>query len=168
MTQEKKSIAALSVDSQVVYNRIRRADIGEIVTYKELRELVGRDIQDKSRHCLDTAIRIAQREDRIVFGSVRGVGVKRLSDLETVAASSSGVDRIRRIAKRSARKATCVDFDALPNETKIKHNAIVSLYGAIAHASKPASVVAVESAVANGEDKLPLAKTLALFGGASA
>lgn len=154
---------ALSADVRAVYDRLSRAAVGDTVTYKELGELVRRDVQDKDRHVLASALRKCLN-DGIAFGTIMRVGVKRLGDVEIVKDAEGGISRIRHVARKYAKRAMCVaDFDKMPKEAKTRHNALVSVYGAIAHLSTEKVAKKIEGKVTTSKQALALADTLEAF-----
>lgn len=161
---DKKIIAALSLDAKLLYERLKSAKIGDVVTYQELSNIIGRDVLDPGRGLLQTARRKALREDYFVFGIVRKEGLKRLSDLEIVATGEDTVGRIRRTARRGFRTITAVkDFEALPNEAKIRHNVYASMLGAVAMAASAPQMKKLEKKVSEAKAQLSLTKTLEAF-----
>lgn len=161
-----KTIASLSIDAKVIYDRLKTAIVGELIPYKELNDLVDRNLQ-KDRGPLTTARRIAQRNDQVVFDCVLNSGLRRLSDVEVVGTGAQTVRRIRSAAKNGARKITSVkDYAGLPNESKIEHNMYASVFGAVYAAMAPKRLEKVsQRVIANDSSQLPLAKTLEAFKG---
>ena len=83
---------------------------------------------------------------------------------EIVGAAASDVASIRRKARKAAAKLTCVgDYDALTADERIRHNATVSLFGAIHSMTKRPQVKKLEAAVQTTGRTLPLARTLEAF-----
>jgi hypothetical protein len=161
---DKKKFPSLSADSRLVYNRLKAANVGDTIPYAELSQIVGRNVQTTARSTLDTARRMAMREDRYVFGVSANVGLVRLDDCSIVDFGSTGAVRARRAIRKSARVLGCVaDFNAMPNDKKIQHNAMLSLYGALYEAVKPSGIAKVELAVDKASGELPMRKTLELF-----
>lgn len=163
MTETKKSIPELSVDSKLLYERLKKAGIGETVTYAELSGIVGRDVANGGRGTMMTARRLCQAEHQMVFGTVRKVGLKRLSDQEIVDTGEAVTKHIRKTARRGARRIACANYQALANDAKVRHNAQISLLGAIVALSKPSSIKRLEKSVAKEHEQLPVAKTLEVF-----
>ena len=162
---EKRVIPQLSVDTQILYERIKKAAIGDFISYPELTALIDRNVQTKGYSALMTARKMARRNDRMVFECVRGEGLKRLDDHGIVTGiPQQGLKRIRHISRTAAMKLSCVqNFDGLQNGDKISHNAAVSLFGAITLFTRERSVKRIEAAVQEKADKLPVMKTLELF-----
>jgi hypothetical protein len=153
-----KSIPEISIDTRAIYERLVRLKPGEMVEYAELNKLIGRDVQSKARHNLTSAMRRALHADRIVTESVPNIGIKRLTDSEVVATSGhNGRSRIRRIANRTVRKLTSVDFDQLPPDQKIRQNAELSQLSALRAFSSEKVGKRIETAINNDTAKGPLA-----------
>lgn len=158
-------ITDASVDAKLLYQELVKADVGGSISYKTLSLCVGRDVQDGARGALYTARKMAEREKNIVFGVIRGEGLKRLDDIEIVNTGESVRAHIRRTARKGARRILRVrDYVALPQEQKVQHNAYASLFGAISEMVSPSNIARIASAVEKAEKELPLKKTLELFG----
>lgn len=162
-----KPISQTSADAWLVYNRLNEVeDVGELVQYPELSEIIGQDIQTVGRSKLYTAMRMQQRESKRVFGCVRGVGIKLLSDSEIVGTRDPALKRIRRTARKAAGKLICVkDWESLSNEEKVRHNAGLSVFGTLYAMTRPKKLRQLEEAVPiERQRKLSMAKTLQAFG----
>lgn len=158
----KRPMFVMSVDTRVVYDRLKKAALGETVTYIELGSMLGREI-DGGDPIMQSALRSVEN-DGFVFGNVRSVGYQRLNDTEIVKSTEQDRLALRRKARRVVEKLSHVtDFDALPNDLKVKHNAAMSGFGAIAAILAPAKMKALETKIEQAAMKLPLAKTLAAF-----
>lgn len=125
----------INVDARVILARLKAAKVGDIITYAELSELVGRDVQKANRYILEAARRWAKKE-RIVFGTVTGEGIQRLDDAGKVRVGSGMIDKIRRTSRRAAQTLAAVEsFNDLPNDMKIQHNMSMSVFGIIQQAT---------------------------------
>lgn len=161
-TGGKRPMFVMSVDTRVVYDRLKKAELGETITYADLGALLGREI-DGGDPIMQSALRSVEN-DGLVFGNVRSVGYQRLNDTEIVKSTEQDRLALRRKARRVVEKLSHVaDFEALPNDLKVKHNAAVSGFGAIAAILSPAKMKALEGRIEVAQAKLPLAKTLAAF-----
>jgi hypothetical protein len=164
MTDDKKTIQALSLDSKMVYERLKACNVGDLVPYKEISTLIGRDSQGVGRGAIQTARRKLLREDYMVFGVVWKEGLKRLSDLEIVATGEDTVRKIRRASSKGFRTITAVrDFDVLPNDAKVRHNTYASVLGALTMAMAAPRMKKLEGRVMEAKATLPLQKTLEAF-----
>lgn len=157
MTKEKRAIPELSIDARMLYERITKLRIGEQISYSELSEIIGRDIQS-SYSILTTARNKAEREDQMVFAPVRNIGIKRLNDIGIISAGSGYIGKIRRMARRGSRKITCVkDFSSLPKDEQLKHNVSLSVLGAMEQFGSSATIKRLSGKVASTQGILPSA-----------
>ena len=159
-----RTIPELSIDSKMLYDRLIKAEVGAVIPYRELTEVISRDVQGPARGNMNTARHRALRHNGMVFEAVWKVGLKRLNETEVVAVGEARLGRIRRVARRGLEKLGSVQkFDALPEAAKVKHNAAVSILGAFRLMSAPDKMKKFEQEIANTQGKLALAGTLELF-----
>jgi len=152
----------MSIDTRAVYDRMKEAVVGEVVSFKTLSEVLGRKVEGDEAS-IQSAIRKLIGEG-VLFENVRKTGYKRLSDTEVVGIADREREGLRKKAKRAVRKLACVrEFDRLPNELKIKHNAAMSGFGAIAAMMSAGRMKRLEERVEVAQQQLPLAKTLEVF-----
>jgi len=125
----------INVDARVLLARFKSAKVGDVITYDEMSEMIGRNVQKEARHILEAARRWAKK-DRIIFGTVTSKGVQRLDDAGKVRAGSGMMDKIRRTSRRAAQTLAAVEnFGELPNEMKIQHNMALSIFGIVQQAT---------------------------------
>lgn len=162
MSNEKKSTFEMNIDTRVMYEHMKNRMIGETVTFRELGELIGRRVWGGTAN-LQSALRRLENEG-LAFANVRGVGYQRMNDVEVVNTAETAREHLRRKAKRACKRLACVrEFDKLENDMKIKHNAAMSGFGAIASILAPGRMKSLEEKVASVQAQLPLAKTLEAF-----
>lgn len=147
----------LSSDSKALAQELAKAATGDVMTYADLSAIVGRDVQEAARSALNTARHVVQREHRIVFDVVIGVGLRRLESSEIVDLSDKARDRTRSIARRISKKLTCVEYDELPREKQTKHNAALSMFGLMKELASDGAQKRIEHKVENAA--LPSMKT---------
>ena len=156
-------IQQMGIDAKILFDYLSKVEIGQTVKYQDLSALIGRDIQ-ANRSTLETARRALLR-DSIVFCTIRNEGIQRVGDVKKVEVATNHLGRIRNITRKSNKILAAVDdFNGLPNEVKIKHNAAMSVCGAIMQCTKSSSLARVEKALQNNNHILPVAETLSLFG----
>ncbi len=158
-------INQVNIDALTLCDRLQAAEVGEVVTYAELSELIKRDVQRDARYVLASAQKRLQRDNRILFGAVRGVGIKRLNDEETVRVGATSMTKIRREARRGMQKTACANFDALSDEGKVQHNTSLSMLGALHLMTTSRKIKALKETIKNTGGKLSLGRTLELFQG---
>jgi hypothetical protein len=158
-----KTIPEVSLETQQLIARLNTVGVGEVILYADLSKIVDGDIQTEKYHFLVTAKRRLLIDSHKVFEAVKGVGVARLPDAEIVETSKGIVWKIRRITKTAIQKLSCVNFDELSNEHKIKHNTNMSLLAAVHQFSKPKQLKTLEGMVATANRKLEIGTTLEMF-----
>lgn len=148
----------LSADASAIARALESLSVGDTMSYDAISTLVGRDAR-LIRGAIATALREVQRNKRMVFGTVRKVGYIRLNDAEIIETYDQARGRIRRQSARAVKRLVCVDYDALPKDKQVKHNAALSMLGVIAELSSAGSVRKIENSIAESGTSLPAAKT---------
>ena len=161
---EKKQRFEMSKETSDLINLLEQVEVGQIITYEVMSAAVFCDVRKRCAANLGTARKYLEKEKRILFGTIRNVGLKRATDSEVVMETENGLSKIRRAARRSARKTVCVqDFGSLSEEMKSRHNAALSIFGAIALATSRSKVKQVQDEAKVANDQLAIGKTLELF-----
>lgn len=160
----KRTIPAVSIEAKELYAYLTSTEPGAIVSYEDLNTIAGRCVQTVARSSLNTARKMCIRNDQIVFEPVWSVGLKRLSNDEIPDTVTSKLSRIRRLSKRAAVTLACVDYDSLSNDLKIKHNAGLSILGALSELSKPNTAL-IENKIRADNKLLPVGKVFEIFKG---
>lgn len=125
----------IHVDAAIILARLKNSAPGQVIEYKELSNLIGRNVQAEARYIMETARRHAKKE-RIYFGVITNKGLQRLDDAGKVKAGSGMMSKIRRTTRRAAQTLAAVeDFNSLPNELKIEHNTALSVFGILTQAT---------------------------------
>lgn len=163
---EKEQMFKITHETALLAKHLEQLQVGDVATYEELNAVVFGNVRGGNKGNLAAARKILQREKNILFGTIRNTGIKRLSDAEVVSEGSRGMSVIRNAARRFSSRITCLqDFDALTVEAKAKHNASLSVFGAIAHFTKPSNVRQVEASAQAANDRLAIGQTLKIFEG---
>jgi hypothetical protein len=162
---DTKSIPEMAIDTRLLLQRLLQAKVGEVITYQDLNGQIDRDVQREANPCLQSAMRSALRQ-MMVFSTIRGVGVKRLTDRELAGIGDATRQHISRSARMAMRKMAAVqDFDTLNNEEKVRHNTNLAMLGAVAHIASPNQMKTLEGRVTANAGVLPVQRTLAAFMG---
>jgi len=162
---DKKPMFVKSVDTKKVVEVLLQVPPNGTVSYADLSKVIGRDVTKEARHVLESARRIVFAQEQTIFDAIRGEGIKRADDIAVINSLDDGFAKIRRTAKRYNRRAEhgVKDFNALPNDLKIKHNTARSMLGVVEHIMKQSQVKQFEVKVAKAADSLSLASTLEAF-----
>lgn len=113
------TIGRASVEAQDLAKYLESAAIGDVFTYPQLNAAAKCDVQQRNT-VLQTAKRIVQRQQKMVFDTIMGVGIKRLSDDEIPDFGEASIKRSRNIAKKGLRALGCADLGKMSAEAKVK------------------------------------------------
>jgi hypothetical protein len=98
--------------SEQLYNRLRAAQVNSTVRYKDLSELISRDVQRGARHVLTRALRRLEREDGMLFQCVLKEGIRRVTSGDAVITEQPLLrTKIRRVVRRAKSRLAAADRD---------------------------------------------------------
>lgn len=160
---KKRGIQEKSNDTLVIENRLRTSSVGELVTYDDLSKLLGRDVRV---HCIGnlTTARRVLRDEKIFFVTVRGDGVRRISQEEAVnCLPDHSIKRAKSAARQGIKCLRNIEYDQLSEDGKKKHLSSSAQLGAIELFSSAKATKKIEGKV--GDSPIPIGETLKLFGG---
>lgn len=165
--QKKLFIPQISAHTTTLIETLRTVPVGATVSYEILTAAIGANVQAEARHILASARRIVRREDSMVFGVIRGEGLRRLTDSEIATAGSSFLRHVNRTARSGVQTLACVqDFNKLKLEEQIRHNTHLSLLGVFYEVSKTRGIKQIEAVVSVMQKSLPYKDTIRAFLGA--
>ena len=152
-------------ETRIVENVLAEAAIGQIVSYEQLSRAIGSLIL-KRRYIIDSAKGSLLKTNKMVFGCVRGVGLRRLNDEQVIDSIDCDNARVGKIARKSISKLATVNFSSLPEDAKRKHVVVSAQVGAIRMFTTPKARNLIESRViADSGRTLSIGDTLSLFDG---
>jgi hypothetical protein len=164
MGKDKKTIREASVETRLIYQRLSGMNIGDFVSYSDLNELVGRNVQKEGRGYLNTARLMCERDDDKAFGVVLNEGLKCLNSKEIINTAEFSIGHIKRTSRKSLKKVRCInDLEQLPNDEKIRLNTYASILGVMATMAKGSNIRKIEARVQETQEQLPYVKTLEAF-----
>jgi len=161
MSKKDRAMFELSTDTRALVDRLRSVEVDEAVSYSTLSELIGQDVTKKARGLLESARRILQRDERMVFDVQRRVGLVRMTDSGIARSGSRDIEHVGRTARKMARRLSCVAaYDILSAEDKVRHNAGLTVAAVVDYVTKPRQVRAIEAGVKMLGMGLPTMKAL--------
>lgn len=166
MKEENKRpfIGEAGNDVRLVVEAMRKVSPGETVSYRELTQLIGRDVT-VHRHICETARRILLREHNMVFRAVMNDGFRRLDDSQVVdVVNVDRKQRIRRQAAHAVRELGTVNYQRLDKDRQLRHNTGLAMFGTLIQATGRASLKRLQERVANAGGKIDAKGTLKLIG----
>lgn len=135
-------------DVNLIVTKAVAIEAGALWHFAEIAAHLGRPRISGSDPALQAARRILAAEHGIELQNVRREGYRVATDRQIIEALPKDAAGIRKRAKRSRqRAANVVDFDALPDQLKIAHNAHAGLMGVIELVTGARTVRRVEAAV---------------------
>jgi len=156
----KKTIGEMSVDARLLLQELTKASIGQTVTYEQLQEVIGRDVRRGGGYAALAAARRAALRERIVFGTISKVGIKRLDDAEITRTVSGSVHKISRRVRSTIRLQDCANYEKLSKQQQASYNTNLSQLSVIGHIASAPTTKKLESKIAQLGKSLPLAKML--------
>ena len=162
-SDEVRIIPSSSIEADICYRLISKAEIDQVITYDELSNALGKDVR-LFRWVLDTARRRCFYQDRMLFSSVKNIGVKRIEGEAIAGVVRSDLARIRRASVRSIRKTACVrDFDSLAPVAKTSLLTAQSILGVVSMLTKSKSFQKMETRVSDRVTPVSIEETLGIF-----
>lgn len=147
-----------SADTGLLVTLLMEANEGDLVTYDQITQHLGRDIRH-NRSCLTSALRIAER-DGAVFAAEPGKGYRRLPPGDAVASVDGFRARQHNLANRACKRLSVIDSHRLEEPERKKFYTHLSIQGALQAATKAAAVKKIETHVNGSTQQLAVAKTL--------
>lgn len=127
----------LHIDTQLLIERLREFDYGATITYRQMSEWIGRNVQAEARGILDSAMRYLAREEAIFFSSVRGSGIQRATESERCKEIPLRARKtIRNTARKMAQRLTYIPPEKLSKEEQKERNANISFTQFLNHMAK--------------------------------
>lgn len=122
MTDKKRALPELSIDTQTIERILSALPVNEIATYAVMSAAIGRDVQNDARHLLNSAITRRLRDGE-VYGVVINVGMKRLDDAGIVGTGALTAKRIRNLSRKGLKKLMNLkDYTSLPRQLQNEFN----------------------------------------------
>jgi hypothetical protein len=152
-----------SADTKVLENVLGEVAVGDLVTYEQLSQAIGRDVREHALPSLSSARRGLLNQKKYVFGVEHNIGLRRLNDTQIVDASESDRAKLKRAANRAICKLSVVDFDQLPPEKKRQHTIASAQMGAVAMFAGKSATKKIASSVNDSKTTLAIGETLKMF-----
>jgi hypothetical protein len=160
--ESKMTLFVKGQDSALIEAELRKASVGDVVSYDKLTSIVGRDVRKQCKASLETARRTLGKEG-VWFDVESGVGLKRLDSRGISGAVEGRIQRSRRAAKKSLKMTQAIVLNDLSETDKKKAIAQISQLQAIELFSSTTSQKKIVDKSSSAEP-LSLGGTLKLFG----
>lgn len=156
----KQPLFRVSSDTAALVRLLSTAEPGVLVSWEQMSDELGRSAApgEPGYPATLAARKILERDYRIAFEAEPTHGLRRLQNDEVVKSGDRFLDRARRVVKRGIVRLTCANYDALPRDQQVQHNAKISVMAAIAELGSSKSIRRVEKHVRDNNAALPAAK----------
>lgn len=163
--ENNRSISEISIFSQDLIRFLGEKEIGVLIPYEDLSNVIGFDITDsKGRGYLETAKRRLLKDEGMVFETVRGMGIKLLSDEEIAKTTGkSYLKSVRSKGRKAKLKNQSVDYENLTTEAKIDHQCTMSILALMNHVTKRSSINEIKNKVEETTEQISQKETLKML-----
>lgn len=121
-----------SAETVTICNLMRKMRVGDVLTYATMmREIRTPITREKLQSALTTAQRAMHRDCSMVFGTIRGEGVKLLDAVGVIEKSDQHALQMRRKARRATSELATVNTSDLKPEIQGKHSARLAVFAAV-------------------------------------
>lgn len=100
-----------SWETDVLVETLLAVPVGETISYQQLSEACGQNVQGEARGKLVSALSILERDHSVLFDSVRAFGYQRCTPTGVVKKATGAIRRIHRSAKRGLVRTECISAD---------------------------------------------------------
>lgn len=162
MHNSLREVSRITLD---IAQKLATLDEGATATYDELTTAAGKNVQNEARSFLYSAIRRVEREYAgRHFATVRGVGIQRLTPNNAVdVVAGGGVEKIRRVSRRSQKRASRIHVDQLNDDQKKRYGAHVAVLAVVGLFTRSSSLKRLTTKASVSAPKLDINTTLDLF-----
>lgn len=133
---KKRTIGELKYETKLIIELLEQSTVGETVTYQMISDLIGQNIQN-CRYMLETAKRAVQRDHGIVFDTITGVGIVRVTEGGKGNVIEKGFSKIRNATRRTVRVLDTVDTANLQKDELSRHMQQRSVAGLLEAHTRP-------------------------------
>jgi hypothetical protein len=159
----KPTMFERGADASRLREELAITPIGGVATYVRMSNAIGKPVSGATG-ALTSARRIAQREDGLVFGCIRNMGLKRLDGEGIVNLAGAQTQSVRRRARRVVNTLALAAIKDLREGSQRRAVAIASVLLVVADLAQEKSIRQVEHAASGRAASLPIAETLLALG----
>lgn len=120
-------LEAVQAAINLLVTRLNKLQMGETITYDELRTVAALSSLDGSSYALRQARKMLQGEENKVFLCLRGQGLKYITDPEIVSSTEQARKKINRAAIRGLKRHQCTNIMQLSPEEQNSYRVHASL-----------------------------------------
>lgn len=152
----------MSADTRSLHRYLAKIAVGDIASYAEMSRDLGFKVHG-GLPALQSARRALLRDD-VVFDAVRGVGIKRLSEVEILKSTDSEIRAIRNKARKGTRKLAAIDnFEDLSSRDQITYLTKTAAFAVIEEVGSEKGIQKIEKASSGRASQLSIRQSLEAF-----
>lgn len=110
----------MSANTRFLVQELEKLKEGDRISYADLCSIAGLSLSNL-RSPLDTARTILMRDQGIVFGVERGIGLIRLNESEILASTSQEIKGIRQKARKGIKKLAATDYNKMTPQEQLQY-----------------------------------------------
>lgn len=155
--------STMQTDARALAEQLAQAQPGQVISYAVLTALIGRDVQREAYTALSRARQMVQDENRMVFVTLHGQGLRRADDDTIVRTTTGQIQALHDETRRIQRRLACVKPEGLSADAAVTYRQNVALTGALAHFTAPDTQKTLREYSRQSARPLPLAATITAF-----
>jgi hypothetical protein len=159
---EKRTIFEVGATTTLLVDKLQAVE--GYISYNELSDAAGANVQKKGRGSLTSARRIMQRDHGKLFLTVRGEGLRVANEYDAKAIATHSIRKTHSEMRRGMKRIQTLDIGKLDNEERKEVFAGQSLMGAVYLMSQRKSVTKLIDRCAEANKELAFSETLKEFG----
>ena len=156
-----RTIGQASAETEALTRLLESSEVGQVITYAAMRDHCKVDVQEHPGH-LTTARRRLLKAGT-AFGTIHGVGIKKLDHHECPDEAKDKQERARRTARKGLAILDCADLAKLDAETKVRAITSRTVLGFMVGAGSRKTINLANQAARSSEE-LKVGKIADLFG----
>lgn len=157
------AISEMKLETQQIIKLLTAMEDDSVLSYADIKNAVGVDVQNGHRGLLRTAIKHAERETQRLFGTVFKVGVKRLVPGHSAGELIKSREHMRRTARKAFNRSANIEFDKLTKDERTQVNCERTVLHFVAEVSSDSKTKKLSKTVESTGDAMSFAKTLEHF-----
>lgn len=141
----KKKLFQVARETYDLFKRIIEMREGDRITYEELTDICGFDVQGDGYAYLHSARKMAENKRGVVTSAIRNEGIARLDSHEIVNDSDSQQRKVRNAAKKGQNRLSCAEYSELSDTDKSTYNMNLIRFRTVDKIHQPVVVKAIKT-----------------------
>lgn len=136
-TVEKSPAYRQSAETKRIATKLQALDVGQKISWEALANAIQEPVGSPRLYaCVISARRHLRREERMIFDTIKSVGLVRLTDAQIVDTGHRSRRKIRKAARECVKTVSSANYNELPRDKQNEYNITVACMGTIGYMSK--------------------------------